>query len=128
MIGLALFLEGNLPFFFVLLCIWGWFPSTSPPGGLNLEGRFNEGFFALGVWGAYIWRGLCMEGLNFRILWYYRISLAFCACFFQYWSLKLFLHRVGFLTRISAFQQVLNLYSTFEQISVMTGRNGFHLK
>ena len=31
LIGLALFLEQNLPFFFVLLCIWGRFPSTIPP-------------------------------------------------------------------------------------------------
>ena len=29
-----------------------------------------EGFFALRVWGAYIWRGLYMEGLIFRILQY----------------------------------------------------------
>ena len=36
----------------------GNFPSTSPGGGLYLEGRFNGGFFALPVWGAYIWRGL----------------------------------------------------------------------
>ena len=30
------------------------------PGGAYyyLEGRFNGGFFALRVWGAYIWRGL----------------------------------------------------------------------
>ena len=28
------------------------------------------GFFALRVWGAYIWRGLYMEGLIFGILWY----------------------------------------------------------
>ena len=34
-----------------------------PPGGLYLEGRFNGGFFALPDWGAYIWRGLYMEGL-----------------------------------------------------------------
>ena len=27
----------------------GNFPSTSPPGGLYLEGRFNGGFFALPV-------------------------------------------------------------------------------
>ena len=36
-----------------------------PPGGvwgLYSEGRFNGGFFALRVWGAYIWRGLYMEG------------------------------------------------------------------
>ena len=39
----------------------GNFPSTSPPGGLYLEGRFNGGFFALPVWGAYIWRGLFLE-------------------------------------------------------------------
>ena len=30
-------------------------------GGLYLEGRFNERFFALRVWGAYIWRGLFSE-------------------------------------------------------------------
>ena len=40
------------------------------PGGLFLEGRFNGGFFALRVWGAYIWRGLYMEGLIFGILRY----------------------------------------------------------
>ena len=39
----------------------GNFPSTSPQGGLYLEGRFNGGFFALLVWGAYIWRGLFSE-------------------------------------------------------------------
>ena len=32
-----------------------------PPGGLYLEGLFNGGFFALRVWGAYIWRGLFSE-------------------------------------------------------------------
>ena len=42
----------------------GTFPSTSPRG-LYLEGRFNGGFFVLPVWGAYIWRGLYMEGLFF---------------------------------------------------------------
>ena len=36
----------------------GNFPSTSPPGGLYLEGRFNGGVSALGVLGAYIWSGL----------------------------------------------------------------------
>ena len=43
-------------------------PSTSPRGGLYLEGRFNEGFFALPVWGAYIWRGLYMEEFTWRNL------------------------------------------------------------
>ena len=31
----------------------GNFLSTSPRGGLYLDGRFNGGFFALPVWGAY---------------------------------------------------------------------------
>ena len=48
----------------------GNFPSTSPRGGLYLERRFNGEFFALPVWGAYIWRGLYMEGLIFGILRY----------------------------------------------------------
>ena len=30
-------------------------------GGLYLEGRFNGRFFAFGVWGASIWRGLFSE-------------------------------------------------------------------
>ena len=34
-------------------------------GGLYLEGRFNGRFFALRAWGAYIWRGLYIEGLIF---------------------------------------------------------------
>ena len=37
-------------------------------GGLYLEGRFNGGFFALLVWGAYFWTGLYTEGLIFGIL------------------------------------------------------------
>ena len=36
------------------------------PGGLYLVGRFNEGFFALRVWGANIWRGSIHEGAYFR--------------------------------------------------------------
>ena len=39
----------------------GNFPGTIPRGGLYLERRFNGGFFALPVWGAYIWRGLFSE-------------------------------------------------------------------
>ena len=50
-----------------------------PPGGLCLEGRFNGGFFALPVRGAYIWRGLYMEGLIFGIL-RIRISPIFICC------------------------------------------------
>ena len=57
-------------FCFVLLCIWGQFPSTSPPEVLYSEGRFNGGFYALGIWRAYIWKGLYKEGLTFGILRY----------------------------------------------------------
>ena len=56
---------------FTLFCFVfeGNFPSTSPLGAY-LEGQFNGRFFALSAWGAYIWRGLYMEGLIFRILRY----------------------------------------------------------
>ena len=57
-------------FCFVLLAFEGNFASTSPRGGLYLEGRFNGGFYASPDWGAYIWRGLYMEGLIFGILRY----------------------------------------------------------
>ena len=40
----------------------GNFLSTSPRG-LYLEERFKGGIFALPVWGAYIWRGLYLEGI-----------------------------------------------------------------
>ena len=48
-------------FCFVLLGIWGQFSKYKPPVGLYLEGRFNRGFFALPVWGAYIWKCLFSE-------------------------------------------------------------------
>ena len=54
-------MEGNLPF---LLCFTLYLRAISKykvPGGLHLEVRFNGGFFALPVWGAYIWRGLFSE-------------------------------------------------------------------
>ena len=40
-----------------------------------MEGRFDGRFFALPVWGAYIWRGLYMEGIIFRILRYFIVPL-----------------------------------------------------
>ena len=67
-IGLALWLEINLPF---LLCFTLYLRAIfqeQAPGDLYLEGRVNGGFFALRVWGAYIWRGLYMKGLIFGIL------------------------------------------------------------
>ena len=54
-----------------------------PPGGLYLEGRFNGGFFALPVWGAYIWRGLYMEGLIFGILRYIKKIMYMFVSFFK---------------------------------------------
>ena len=69
-VGLACSGKEIYHFCFVLLCIQGQIPSTSPPGGLYPEGRFNGGFFALRFWGACILRCLYMEGLIFRILRY----------------------------------------------------------
>ena len=70
-IGLACSGKEIYHFYFFLLCIQGQIPSTSPPGSVYSEGRFNGGFFALRFWGAYIWRGLYMEGLIFGILRYF---------------------------------------------------------
>ena len=54
------------------------------PGCLYLEGRFNGGFFALPVWGAYIWRGLFSEfygneGVNRELQSLPHDELKFCA-------------------------------------------------
>ena len=57
--------------FTVLLCFTLYLRAifqVQAAGGLYLEERFNGGFFALPVWGAYIWKGLYMEGLIFGIL------------------------------------------------------------
>ena len=67
-IGLALLLEQNLPFLLCFTLHLRAIFQVQAPGGVYLEGRFNGGFFALSVWGAYIWRGLYMEGLIFGIL------------------------------------------------------------
>ena len=74
-IGLACSGKEIYHFCFVLLCIRGQIPSTSPPGGLYSEGRFNGGFFALRFWGTYIWRGLYMEVLIFGILRYIKVEI-----------------------------------------------------
>ena len=65
----ALQLEGNLPF---LLCFTLYLRAISkykPPGGLNLEGRFNRGFLHY-EFGGLIFGGLYLEGLIFGILQY----------------------------------------------------------
>ena len=68
--GLAIFLERNLPLFFVLLCATGQFPSTSPPGGgggLIFGGAILRKVFcvtSLGGFifgGAYTWMSLFSE-------------------------------------------------------------------
>ena len=66
-IELVLYLEVNLLCF--TLYLRGTF-QVQAPRGLIFGGRFNGGFFALPVLGAYIWRGLYMEGLIFGILRY----------------------------------------------------------
>ena len=69
-IGLACSGKEIYHFCFVLLCIREQIPCTSPLVGLYLERWFNGGFFASRFWGAYLWRGLYMEGLIFGILQY----------------------------------------------------------
>ena len=64
----SLTVRSNLPF---LLCFTLYLRAifqVQAPGGLYLEGRFNGGFFALLVWGAYIWRGLFSEFYGMPIL------------------------------------------------------------
>ena len=65
-IGIACSAKVFYHFCIVLLCIRGQIPSTSPPGGLYSEGRFNGGFFALRVWGGLYLEGLIHGGAYFR--------------------------------------------------------------
>ena len=63
-IGLALKLEVNLSFLLCFSLYLGAIFQVQAPGGrggLYLEGQCNGWFFALPVWGAYIWRGLFSE-------------------------------------------------------------------
>ena len=53
-------------FCFVLLCIRGQIPSTSPPGGLYSEGRFNQGFFWVTNLGDLYLEGFIRGGNYFR--------------------------------------------------------------
>ena len=66
----SLIVGSKLPF---LLCFTLYLRAifhVQAPRGLILGGAF----FALPVWGAYIWRGLCMEGLIFGILRYVKLK------------------------------------------------------
>ena len=58
----SLIVESKFSIFALFYFVFeGNFPNTS---------NLTEGFFALPVWGAYIWKGLHMEGLIFGILRY----------------------------------------------------------
>ena len=74
--GLACSGKEMYHFHFVLPWIQGQIPSTSPPGGLFSERRFNGGFFALRFSGAYTWRGLFLEfyGICRFIMNLYRVA------------------------------------------------------
>ena len=67
----SLIAESKFTFFTLFYFVFeGNFPGTSPRGAYIWRGDLTEGFFALPVWGAYIGRGLYMEGLIFGILRY----------------------------------------------------------
>ena len=53
-------------FCFVLLCIRGQIPSTSPPGDLYSEGQFNRGVFCTTILGDLYLEGLIHGGPYFR--------------------------------------------------------------
>ena len=59
-VGLACSGKEIYHFCFVLLCIRGQIPSTSPPGGLYSEERFNRGFL------RYDFGRLISGGAHFR--------------------------------------------------------------
>ena len=77
--GLALKLKVNLQF---LLCFTLYLNATfqvqASGWGLYLEGWSNGGFFTFPLWGAYILRGLYMEGLIFGILQYISLTSKLC--------------------------------------------------
>ena len=60
--------QENLPFFYFVF--EGNF-KVQGPRGLIFGGGIKGGLFAFRVWGAFIWRGLYMEGLIFGILRYF---------------------------------------------------------
>ena len=60
-ISWASLLEVNLPFLLCFTLYLRTIIQVQAPGGLIFRGKFNGAFFALPVWGAYIWRGLLSE-------------------------------------------------------------------
>ena len=59
-----------VPFLLWLILYFEAISKIQAPGGLYSEGILNGGFFAFRVWGAYIRRGLYMEGFIVGILQY----------------------------------------------------------
>ena len=59
----------------------GNFRVQASAGAYIRRGDLTEGFFALPVWGAYIWRGLNMERLIFGILRYVKRAFFSTPCF-----------------------------------------------
>ena len=58
----------------------GKFQVQAPQGAYLWRGDVTEGFFALRVWGACIWRGLHKEGLILGILHYFLKTLTDVFC------------------------------------------------
>ena len=48
-------------FCFILVCIWGQFPSTIPRGAYFRRGDLTKGFLRYEFGGPFIWRGLFSE-------------------------------------------------------------------
>ena len=65
-IGLALQLEGNLPFLLCFTLYLGGISEYKPPGGLYMEGRFNGRFFCVTSLGGLYLEGLIHGGAYFR--------------------------------------------------------------
>ena len=70
----TLIVEGKFTIFASFSFVFEGNFQVQAPEVLYLEGQFNGGFFVLRVWGAYIWRGLYMEGRIFGILRYPMIA------------------------------------------------------
>ena len=97
-IGLALQLEVNLPFLLRFTLYLRAIFRVQAPGGLYLEGRFNGRFFALPVWGAYIFGG----AFAWRVLFsefYGNLSEKFDFCKRLWFDFIFFVkHKTSFLT------------------------------
>ena len=94
-IGLACRGKEIYHFCFVLLCIRGQIPSTSPPGVLYSEGRFSGGFFALRFWGG---GGLIDGEAYFRN--------------FTVYNLRIALLQTGLINGAQCFYHPLTLHAT----------------